>query len=724
MEALKREIALADAEIASLLAELEINPAQCDFLWQCPGCQTVNLATLQQKVCFVCRTENTAPKAAPKPVIEAPKPVIEAPKPVIEAPKPAAAPKPVIEAPKPVTEAPKPVAAPKPAVEVLKSLVEAPKPLVVVASKFYAPAVFGTPDANTNNCPSCFATLSTNEVCATCCSDTGPASFYPCPACTHPKLSLVGPCPVCYYELGTSSQCQSCHSPLAAGQAWCEVCYFVPSQDAELVAWKCQACQTLNSQLDSTVCSVCFADCATVALLPPTTVGVCPACTSSKPLHGECNVCGLHDDSNVCHACTSRLEPNQTTCPVCFYAGPNNALQPTLLLGNNASTVLDLSLDGKRESLSGARAHELLAALAHPGVQSVRLSSKSFGRDASLVAAKHLAAMDQVEHANLSDIIAGRPTDEALEVLRVMCTSLNPATLKSIDLSDNALGERAIRVLSGFWQSIAGTVESISLRNDGLSELSISLLVDLLKPSAGHLQALHFESNMSGDGGAKFLDPLFTQLAKFPTLPFDFSMVSCRVRSQGSASLNLSLGQISHRLNSLDLSDCAMGEIGSQALVKLLADAPNLTKLLLKDTGIIKSQLPHVIECLRNMPKLQVLDLGVLEMSTSDMDLLFSVLNANADSQLESLNLAENCGKAKGIAGLFVSSKSLPKLKSFDLSMNQLNDAAAGMILGRIAGRKLEHVELNGNSFTAGVVEVLQVKFQGVLGALDENEEP
>jgi Ran GTPase-activating protein (RanGAP) involved in mRNA processing and transport len=48
----------------------------------------------------------------------------------------------------------------------------------------------------------------------------------------------------------------------------------------------------------------------------------------------------------------------------------------------------------------------------------------------------------QLDEADLSDIIAGRHESEALRVLEIVCNSLAGRRFKSIDLSDNALGEK------------------------------------------------------------------------------------------------------------------------------------------------------------------------------------------------------------------------------------------------------------------------------------------
>ena len=47
-------------------------------------------------------------------------------------------------------------------------------------------------------------------------------------------------------------------------------------------------------------------------------------------------------------------------------------------------------------------------------------------------------------HADISDIIAGRPEKEVLGALRIISQALAEAKLKTLDLSDNALGQKGI----------------------------------------------------------------------------------------------------------------------------------------------------------------------------------------------------------------------------------------------------------------------------------------
>ena len=61
----------------------------------------------------------------------------------------------------------------------------------------------------------------------------------------------------------------------------------------------------------------------------------------------------------------------------------------------------------------------------------IKLSTKSFGRDAAEVAAAAIANVaSSLAHADLSDVIAGRPEAEALDALRIMCGALAGVRLR------------------------------------------------------------------------------------------------------------------------------------------------------------------------------------------------------------------------------------------------------------------------------------------------------
>ena len=75
----------------------------------------------------------------------------------------------------------------------------------------------------------------------------------------------------------------------------------------------------------------------------------------------------------------------------------------------------------------------------------IKFSTKSFGIEAAEVAARAIENVaNSLTHADVSDIIAGRPEKEVLGALQIISQALSKAKLKSLDLSDNALGQKGI----------------------------------------------------------------------------------------------------------------------------------------------------------------------------------------------------------------------------------------------------------------------------------------
>ena len=75
----------------------------------------------------------------------------------------------------------------------------------------------------------------------------------------------------------------------------------------------------------------------------------------------------------------------------------------------------------------------------------IKFSTKSFGIQAAEVAAEGIENVcETLVDADISDIIAGRPEKEVLGALEIIGQSLAKAKLRSLDLSDNALGQKGI----------------------------------------------------------------------------------------------------------------------------------------------------------------------------------------------------------------------------------------------------------------------------------------
>ena len=68
-----------------------------------------------------------------------------------------------------------------------------------------------------------------------------------------------------------------------------------------------------------------------------------------------------------------------------------------------------------------------------PVAAQIKLSTKSFGRDAAEVAAEAIASVSgSLVDADMSDVIAGRPEAEALDALRIMSAALSRLQLRQV----------------------------------------------------------------------------------------------------------------------------------------------------------------------------------------------------------------------------------------------------------------------------------------------------
>lgn len=106
-------------------------------------------------------------------------------------------------------------------------------------------------------------------------------------------------------------------------------------------------------------------------------------------------------------------------------------------------------LSGSREVVDEDRMKALLAEqdlTEADRFTSIRLSNKSITASAATVLAKELSRMKNVNVVDISDIIAGRPEDEALQTLEIISESLSSCTdqLVELNVSDNALGVKGV----------------------------------------------------------------------------------------------------------------------------------------------------------------------------------------------------------------------------------------------------------------------------------------
>ena len=379
-----------------------------------------------------------------------------------------------------------------------------------------------------------------------------------------------------------------------------------------------------------------------------------------------------------------------------------------------------------REMVTEARARELLSPAFSasgncPSFTRVALGGKSYSREASKVVAEalKLEALAGVTAYDLADIIAGRPEEEALEVLMDVVGAIDPERAELLDLSDNALGEKGVRALMGMLGGMKN-LHTLLFHNNGLSELSVSLIAECLQKPSG-IKVLEFDNNMSGSGGAIAVAAL---LPSCPSL-VSFRMSSSRVRPDGGEALCKAICDMPPTLRHLDVSDSMYGgEETGIALASALRKQANLETINLKDCGIEEDGLDAVLEALaeaETAPRLEVLNLSCLELGPDHCTTLCEIIKSKP--ALKTLILDENEFDSEGAVELASALKDAKCTIAGTLRLRENVMGSAGAIaLAKVVASWPGNVVLDIDGNQIAKVERLRSILGDALGPMDEND--
>lgn len=393
---------------------------------------------------------------------------------------------------------------------------------------------------------------------------------------------------------------------------------------------------------------------------------------------------------------------------------PEHALAATALDSNT------IDLTGAREFLTKETAEELLGPMLKEGatIKKIKFSTKSFGVDAAEVAAKAIRNVKStLEEADISDIMAGRPEDEALAALRILASALGDVrNLKVLDLSDNALGEKGIRAAAAAFANQT-SLESIAFRNVGCSVHGCAAVAELITNTQS-LKSISLYNNMSGDEGAASIASLIARCTSLE----EFSMVSSRVGPEGGAALGQALATGPKQLRTLNIHDNPMTEEAAEALAIAITSQPGLRILNLNDTCLTNDGVIRIASALiDNNEQLEELELSLNEVNPQGAEAIAAAVASKPS--LSKLNLRENELEDDGALIIAKALVGVPGLKTLDLSGNQLHRAGACTVAKVVAAaaKNIEMVLLDENEISDGGVAELQELLGDALGPLDDN---
>ena len=377
-----------------------------------------------------------------------------------------------------------------------------------------------------------------------------------------------------------------------------------------------------------------------------------------------------------------------------------------------------------REFYTQQRAEQVLAPLMSKGASysTVKLSTKSFGIDAAKVVTKAFANIaSTLKEVDLSDIIAGRPEDEALKAMQIITEATLCANITSVDLSDNAFGEKGVRACSAMLQKQTG-IESLAFQNNGISEQAAAAILELLA-SPESLKKFHLDKNMTGDEGTVHIAAL---MAKAPKME-DFKMAGSRFTAEGAKMLAGGLAS-GTSLTKIDLTDNNVNEEGGIALAGMLFKQPNMRHVNFEATSLGPDAAGAVAGALaQGCPQLEYLNLSACDITPEGAPAVARAVSAMKN--LKVLKIAENELGDFGVAQICVALKmSGCPLVELDVSTNELVQAGA-VAAANLAASKAGFASLNldanyiSDEGVEGVKSVMEgAGISGALMPMEEND--
>ncbi|KAJ4896461.1 RAN GTPase-activating protein 1 [Raphanus sativus] len=386
----------------------------------------------------------------------------------------------------------------------------------------------------------------------------------------------------------------------------------------------------------------------------------------------------------------------------------------------DGDALFDLS-GGRRAFIDVEEARELLSPLSDPNnsFTKIRFSNRSFGSEAASFAVSVLSSVkDQLTEVDLSDFVAGRPEAEALEVMNMFSSALEGSKLRSLNLSDNALGEKGIRAFGSLIKS-QHDLEELYLMNDGISEDAARAVRELL-PSTDKIRVLQFHNNMTGDEGAVAIAEIVKQC---PSLE-DFRCSSTRIGSDGGVALAAALASCS-RLKKLDLRDNMFGVEGGVALAETLSVLTDLTEIYMSYLNLEDEGAEALSEALiKSAPCLEVVELAGNDITVKSTGKLAECIASKR--ALLKLNLSENELKDEGTILIAEAVEGLDQLVEVDMSTNMMRRAGARALAQSVLKKQsFKLLNINGNFISEEGVDEVNDMFKDSpdkLGPLDDND--
>ncbi|XP_033991351.1 NLR family CARD domain-containing protein 3-like [Trematomus bernacchii] len=226
----------------------------------------------------------------------------------------------------------------------------------------------------------------------------------------------------------------------------------------------------------------------------------------------------------------------------------------------------------------------------------------------------------------------------------ISALKLNHSHLRDLELSRNDLKDSDVKLLSDLLETPDCRLETLKLGLCSLSEISCAALISALKFNHSHLRDLDLSQNALKDSGVKLLsDLLESPDCRLETLILQF----CRLSEISWAALISALKLNPSHLRDLDLNGNDLKDSGGKLLSDLLKSPDcRLEALRLERCSLSEISCAALISALKSNSYLRELDLSGNALKDSDVKLLRDLLES-PDCRLKTLGIRGEMMKAK-----------------------------------------------------------------------------
>uniref|UniRef100_A0A8C1Y4D0 NACHT domain-containing protein n=1 Tax=Cyprinus carpio TaxID=7962 RepID=A0A8C1Y4D0_CYPCA len=320
------------------------------------------------------------------------------------------------------------------------------------------------------------------------------------------------------------------------------------------------------------------------------------------------------------------------------------------------------------------------------------------GNDPGQSGVKELSDLLQDPNCQLKTLKFLSPAaDEACQYVTGI-VGKNPLLLRELNLSEHELGDTRVNQISALLQDKHCKLNTLILCRCSITVKQCLILTSALKSNPSHLRELNLSENKLQNRGVKILcDVLKDSHCKLERLRLRY----CDMTNEGCSALTSALQSNPSNLRELDLSG---NPLGVENLGVLLRNPEfKLEILAMCGCSITEKQCLSLSSALRsNLSHLRELDLSENELKNTGVNHLCDVLK-DSNCKLERLRLGCCDVTDEGCSAVTSALKSNPShLRELDLSGNQLGDSGVKYLCDLLMNPqcKLEILDLCGCRIT------------------------